>query len=581
MILRGDLVRLTGALVIGLLALLTPRVAAQQVVACDHSAAGDRLVWLVVDASGATQLVTARDNREAPVVRCAVPGGVDVLLDRAGTGAFLLTRAAAAHAVSHVALDSTTPPRVLASALDVVGGLGRSGDRAILLLRDAVLAVEPDGPPKRLFDRDDPTVTAVAISDDGGAIAIEREGTVAVLDDSGEVAAELGTARLGGFISGTHRLLVTRTEGDLLSGNATLTAFEPDGRRDIVSTCACWARTRVRPTINGDACCLVRHAAGVSLAGAAPTSTPWLVHVGTSIGRRILPDDRARITVDGWPTPPASRPAPGTRTPTAPHAGPAKIASAVVQPEAEPAGPDLGWLHGATAGRLTATGGSAWALAPAEGATLVGMFTAGLRFPLRLPTGYVPFFGADDEPLRQHSPVPHYGLDVGARLVHQASGSIAHALPGAPVRPLWEGQGASTWAVGREPEQTVMLTSGAAALRVRIRYVHVVPAPLVGRDITVDTVIGTLPSLPQADDLDGGWVSSDPLLLAGGITKGPHVHAGFGGLLGTWTDAPPIPAHKLALLRTHVIPGLMAAGDGGPPSDAPLTPTSQPATPPR
>jgi hypothetical protein len=256
-----------------------------------------------------------------------------------------------------------------------------------------------------------------------------------------------------------------------------------------------------------------------------------------------------------------------------------------VQPRVEPESVKAGFFRIDRNGKevRTAYEASGWddARHPDEARThqiLLDKFLAGLQWPLPREAGYQPHFSTDDEPLRTSSTVRHLGLDLGARLRHVATGSVAHYAAGAPVQPLWRGgtlafeapvqlrEGESPLGSERyRVLQEVVLREAGHVLRVFIAYEHVrpfapkYPTPLgVFREVTGAEAFGGLEPFSE-ESPSGGWSTGDPTLAAHGIGKGNHVHVGIGGIYRSFNTTAEAGARKLRWYRERLIPELLAA----------------------
>jgi hypothetical protein len=178
--------------------------------------------------------------------------------------------------------------------------------------------------------------------------------------------------------------------------------------------------------------------------------------------------------------------------------------------------------------------------------------------------------------MRAFSAVPHRGLDLGSRLMHRSTGSIAFHAPGTFVYPLyrggqmWFGRASSRDEFGRRQYpilQQVELRDSGYLLRIHIAYEHASPtaddgSPAAPSDAPF-AVSGTEPvgDLEPFDDAlpTGGWVTSDPALQAAGIAKGNHVHVGIGGIYRSFNGTVESAARKLRWYQERLIPALKRA----------------------
>lgn len=550
----------------------------KSIIAMDHLEAKGVTAWIVESPSGRS-LVVARGGA-GPVVRLRGLLMCDVLLDPTGKTAFLLVDGGKRFALEQLVLDGDAAPRIVVPDLappivlpkhttpDLV--LRRSGDDVILMTEQEVLAISWEGVSRPVFRRDDARIQTVARNPGGSLFAIQRFGDVETVDPDGTVLKTFGQGWSPEFLADDvfaeaslgfdaedplwHPYVVSVHRGPKYAREAVLQSTDQIHRLRVAGSGELLFRQAPRDEVKAHY---------------------WLLHWRSRVVRPIEPADLGRL---------ATAIADTTTRPTVPiddSPGFGVQVQARVEPEAAKAGffrVDKNGLESRTAYEV-----SGWddARHPDEARTheaLLDKFLAGVQWPLPREAGYEPYFSPDDEPLRTSSTVRHLGLDLGARLRHVATGSVAYYAGGAPVQPLWRGGTLASEApvALREGEsplgseryrvlQEVVVREGGYVLRVYIAYEHVkpfapkYPTPLgVFREVSGADAFGGLEPFSDASP-SGGWSTGDPTLAAHGIGKGNHVHVGIGGIYRSFNTTPEAGARKLRWYRERLIPALRAA----------------------
>jgi hypothetical protein len=555
------------ALIAGLAAAQATRPAGEaRVIAMDHLESKGVTAWIIVTPAGDRDLVVARLGT-GMTTRMRDVRLVDVLLDPGGGGAFLLLEAP--WAVAYASLTSAEEPRVVASDLVPADpALQRAGEEVFVLTADAVVAVRKSGEPRVLLSRDDATVTSVLRNAAGTVLATVHGGSVEVVGPEGELVGSLGEGRSPAFVD----------DGTLAFARSSAERAGRTQVSEIVIADVTTGEIRPAPAILVEGHLThLRHAGEGCVAFAhVPEKGErrfWLLHLESGVARPMDPADRGALRGAA----PASRPAVDVGS------GPIARLGAVPEPELESSGFFLD--ETGTQEVRTEYEASGWddARNPDEAALyrkLLARFLEGVQCPLRRPAAYEPFFAPDDEPYRTTSSVPHLGLDVGSRLMHISTGSVAFHVAGTPVYPVY--RGGRVWFDRTLPVrdlepghagarfrilQEIELREGAYVLRIHVAYSHVKPRTIETPDggvapgpftVSGDESIGTLEPY-SADSPAGGWQTSAPELLAAGIAKGNHVHLGTGGIHRSFNAAPDGGQRKLRWYREALIPALRRA----------------------
>jgi hypothetical protein len=541
-----------------------PAAAVQTVVAMDHLESKGVTMWIVAGAGGERSLVTARLG--APQ-RTRMRGRPlrDVLIDASAKTAYLLVEQNGGLALEQITIDGDEAPRVVVADLPASDpSLGRAGDDVYLLSKDAVLAIGKNGEPRPLFRREDPAISGIAMNARQTIVATSREGEIELVSVSGELLGGLGQGRSPVFVDDGDLAFVREWEEQASAGSN-------EGRRSSEVLLADVGALEVpgRPLLNlggeitrlrfaGDASILFRH---VPEKG---EGRYWLFHIATGVIRPMDLSDFGALSAAA--SRPATRPTP-VNDPAAANSLP------------EPETPTSGFFITDESGNESRTAyeesGFDDSKHPEEGrihAALLARFLSGVQWPFRRQAAYEPFVASDDEPLRPFSPVPHRGLDLGSRLMHSATGSPAFYAPGTYVYPLyrggqvWFGATSSREAFGRRQYailQEVELRDLGYVLRIHIAYEHADPYAVGGVfatpsepfSVTGDDPVGDL--APYSDAVPtGGWLTSDPAMLASGIAKGNHIHVGIGGIYSSFNGTVESAARKLRWYRDMLIPAL-------------------------
>jgi hypothetical protein len=536
---------------------------APRVLAVDHLESKGATAWVLEAPDGDRTLLVARLGAES-AIRLHDRALRDAVLDATGRGAFLLLGEARDVAVAHMNLDSNEAPRIVVAGLEAAEpALHRAGDEALLVTGSAVVAVPRSGPGRELLQRDDPAVRTVVRNERGTMLATVHRGTVELVEPaSGVLRGSLGEGRSPAFVdddtvafvrdlgraaNGVKRVEIVLGDapsGRLRPGSALEVAGDVEGLREA-----------------GDGALSFTHVA------ASGERRSWLLHVKAGIARPLDPWDEGRLRLAAN----ASRPAPEP---------PVTAARNGAEPEPETQTSGLFLVDGGVEMR-TAYEESGWddARHPDEAALLARLlarFLAGVQWPFRKPGAYEPFFASDDEPLRPRSTIPHLGLDVGSRLMHLSTGSVAHYVGGAAVYPVF--RGGRIWfersVVIRDLEAAagsarfgmlheVEIREGAYVLRIHLLYSHVRPARAPGPEsgpvaVTGDEPLGVLDAYNDESPA-GGWRTSAEPLLQAGIGKGNHVHLGTGGIYASFNGPVEAAQKKLRWCREAFIPALRKA----------------------
>jgi hypothetical protein len=535
--------------------------------AMDHLEARGMTAWIVGAQPEERTLVVARGGAE-PVARVRGLAMRDVLLDPSGRTAFLLVGQGSLFSLEQVALDEDGPPRLVIANLAMPDpDLARSGDEVVLLTDREVLAVTWQGRARTLFRRDDTRITEVVRNAKGSVFATRRSGDVETVDAEGNVAEFFGEGSDPEFVDDDVLAVVSQLV-DEATGHVPprdVLSVHP-GPTPVATSAEIVLEGRLSRVRSAGSGALLFHHAPWSGAGHS-----WLLHWRTGIVRPIEPSDRGTLWRAGRDT--ASRPA------IAVDETPAGAIRAHAR--AEPESSTSGFFHvdGQGTERRTAYELSGWddARHPEEARVhrlLLERFLEGLQWPLQREAGYEPYFATDDEPLRPSSSVPHLGLDVGARLLHRDTWSIAFHAAGAPVYPMWRGGTVSIDTIrtlrDEQPAlriepfrilQEIELREDRHLLRVHIAYEHVRPAKAGEQPperVTGSEPIGALEAFSEGTP-GGGWQTSDPVLAAHGLAKGNHVHVGIGGIYRSFNTTPQAGARKLAWYRERLVPALRRA----------------------
>jgi hypothetical protein len=530
-------------------------------VAADHVEAKGISAWILASPSDERDLVIARGTSE-PALRLRGLALRDVLLDQEGKTALLLVQRGDRFVLEHLALDGSEPPQVLQTDLMLpIPVFGRSGDEAILMTLTHVLAVTRQGAVRQLFQRDDNRISRVARNASGSLFASARVDLLETVDPEGNAVQRFEAGRWPEFLS-----------DDVL-------AFVQPGKPGSFGRAQTELVIAGKPGFADPALALVGEISRLRAAGDGellfPHAPPdgegrfWLLHWKSGIVRRLEPSDRGALRAAVGAT--DSRPQVADDSP---------LLGVQVHARAEPETDRSGFFRiDENGGEVrTAYEASGWddVRHPEEARVhqlLLDRFLGGVQWPLRRERGYEAFFGSDDEPLRLSSSIRHLGLDVGARLMHVATGSVAFHAGGSRVYPVW--RGGSVWfevtASLREGEsilgseryrilQEVDLREGGYVLRVHVSYEHVKPAQASEEPLAVnaDEALGTLEAFAD-DSPSGSWHTGDPALASRSIGKGNHVHLGIGGIFRSFNGGPVAGARKLRWYRERLIPALAHA----------------------
>jgi hypothetical protein len=538
-----------------------------RILALDHLESKAVTAWVLASPSGERVLWVARAGAE-PAVRLRGRPVRDLALDPAGQTALLLVEDGDRFALEHLVLDGDAAPRRISSDLATPAPeLGRSGDDAILLTDGEVLAISWQGAARSLFRRDDASIKVVARNPSGSLFATRRAGNLETVDREGNVVGTFGhvdsLAFLEDDVLAYSSMWVDEAIGyvpprdylRIVRGPRLARAEDPfvlDGRL-----------ARLRPAGSG--------ALSFQWTPWDSTERYWLLHPASRIVRSLAPSERGALRVAARDT--TSRPM--VTIDDAPIAGVRVLAKA--EPETHASGFFV--VDGAGVEARTAYERSGWddGASPEEARVhqaLLDRFLAGLQWPLVREPGYEPFFASDDEPLRTSSSVRHLGLDLGARMTHSVTGSVAFHAEGARVHPIWRGGSLSfdvdlplregETALGTERFRIlhrIELREGAYLLRVHAAYEHVEPLAEGRRPsgpVTGSEAVGGLEAFSRASP-GGGWQSGDAALVAHGIGKGNHVHLGIGGIYGSFNTTPEAGARKLRWYRERLIPAFRKA----------------------
>jgi hypothetical protein len=541
-----------------------------RVIAVDHLEPKALTVWILASRSGERSLVVARSGVPGPP-RLRGRGLRDVILERGGRSAFVLVRDGRRAVLEQVPLESEGPSRIVVEDADgpTDAILSRSGDDVLLLTEDALIAVSPAGAAHPLFRREDARIAAVAGDSQGTTFATARGGAIEVVGSDGELLGSAGEGHSPAFLAGgAVAFLRDRNEPGAWEPRKTDVMIAGDFAAGVrVSTALSLGGTVSRLRFAGDDALvfLQEHESGLREA--------WLVNLRTRIARPIDPGAGGALK--------AAAAAPASRPSYVVDGSP--VPGVQLAPRAEPETPFSGFFfvineHGDEA--RTAYEESGWNDEQNRGEArvhqvLLERFLAGVQWPFKRDPAYEPFFATDDEPLRPGT-IPHLGLDIGARLLHVPTGSVAFQAAGTPVYPLYRG-GTIVFdreATLREGEgqlgktycrivQEVELRDSGCVLRVHIAYEHVAPLgslkpdvdPGLPRAVTGDDPIGTLEPYSDASPA-GGWFTSDVNLYAAGIAKGNHVHVGIGGIYRSFNTTPEAGERKLRWYRERLVPAL-------------------------
>jgi hypothetical protein len=544
--------------------------AAPRIVALDHLESKAVTAWIEEDAGGGRCLLVARVG--APVVtRLRAVGLRDLVLHPFGRTAFVAVEGARGAHVEEVVLEGTAEPRRLLT-LDRASPIqfGRSADDVTLLASDGIYMIDARGIARLVFRRDDRRIDAVALDHGRARVATVRGGEIEIVASDGGLAGGLGPGHAPAFLD---------------DGRLAFVRAWPDGLLPDAGGGAGWSeiviadpRAPEEPVVSVlelfDPITALRFSGDGALAFRAGDDH-WLLHVASGVVRPLNPPERGalRAATNAFPPP---------RTWLDDAVG--------VIPLPEPETDASGFFYTDESGNEYRTGyeESGWdeALSPDEARThaaLLDRFVDGLQWPLRCEGAYEPFIASDDEPLRPDSPVPHLGLDLGSRLLHSSTGTAAFHVAGTNVYPLYRGgEIAFRRAVSlREPGprgaparreyavlQEVTFREAGYVLRIHLAYEHVRPYEPTGLDVadppastyTVsgDEAVGGL--VPARHGLvTGGWVTSDPLLRAGRIRKGNHVHVGIGGIFTSFNGSRQAAGPKLRWYRERLVPALRRA----------------------
>ena len=498
----------------------------------------------------------------------------DVILERNGRSAFVLVRDGRRAVLEQVPIDADGPSRVVVEDADgpTDAILSRSGDDVLLLTEEALIAVSPAGVAHPLFRREDSRIAAVAGDSQGTTFATARGGAIEVVGSDGELLGSAGEGHSPAFLADAAvAFLRDRIDPAAREVRKTDVMIAGDFAAGVrVSTALALGGTVSRLRFSGEdsVVFLQDHDSGLREA--------WLVNLRTRIARPI--DPGASGALKAVVSAPASRPG---------YVIDGSLLGSQFVPRAEPETPFSGFFfvlneNGDEA--RTAYEESGWNDDQNRGEArvhqvLLERFLAGVQWPFKRDPAYEPFLASDDEPLRPGMTIPHLGLDLGARLLHVPTGSVAFHAAGTPVYPLYRG-GTIVFdraAMLREGEgplsetycrivQEVELRDSGCVLRVHIAYEHVAPLaslkpevdPGRPRAVTGDDPIGTLEPYSDASPA-GGWFTSDANLAAAGIAKGNHVHVGIGGIYRSFNTTAEAAERKLRWYRERLIPALKKA----------------------
>jgi hypothetical protein len=561
------------AAVLAAVLILAVRAAAQEprlagpdvvVVATEHLETKGITTWILESPAVKTRSLLVARLGVGPRIRVADLPMHDVILDAAGRHALLVVGRGGPLTLERLQIDGDGPPQKVVPDLGVARTvLHRCGDDVLALTADGVVAVDSSGA-VRVVRRDlGARATGFAVNAATTLTALARAGRIELVGAGGLVVSDVGWGADPAFLDDAHFVYVQH--GDDLThadpGSAVVfvdfSAPEP-APVPILSLNGTIQRLRS----SGDGCVLLRHAP----LDEAPRD--WLLHVATGVIRPMHPRDYGAL-----------RPAlAATSRPTSAPVIPGQD-DALPEPELETSG----FFYVGESGVETRTafeeGGFDEARHGPESIIyrlLLDRFLDGAQWPFRRQGAYDPVIATDDEPFRPHSAIPHRGLDLGARLVHVSTGSIAFHVPGTYVFPLYRGgtlfKDASVvlrdeaGGRGAPPRtrlypllQEIELFDSGFVLRLHIAYEHAGRGALggeaTGLPIDGSEPIGDLESF-DARSPAGGWATSDPVLRAAGLLKGNHLHVGIGGIYRSFNGSPAAGSMKLRWYRERLIPAL-------------------------